>query len=353
MAPLTISSLIGSSDHRAIADDALKDEDNAAWVMHLDPVIQQIWVEHIYWIRLIDRLAEQDWLYSQTSNFQLFWQEWKGLYRTGELQPGVYQDLLTRMRHRWLEDGCLPRECPPMRAWNQYLRAIARYHTDPLKIDTLEQFTRLLINLGGSFFQVFPLLPARYRSAARYLGALDQCYNILRDLAEDAEQGICYLPTEALQHFGLSQSEILNGNAFDCPEYKAMMQFWLTTYLPALRQKSETLLLATDLPPSWRILRDWCLHRYSRIETVLQRCSYDFTEFPAQYWAEVRRELPVLRNWVRQLQPTQASQVSWCTSSPARNAYTQFSVIVGLASRLHHNATLPRPALHPTSKCLI
>jgi phytoene synthase len=58
----SVSYFVNSSSHRAIADDSLKDEDNAAWITTLPPDVRQIWIERVGWIRLVDRLAEQDLL---------------------------------------------------------------------------------------------------------------------------------------------------------------------------------------------------------------------------------------------------------------------------------------------------
>jgi phytoene synthase len=353
MAPLLISNLIGSSHYQAISDDALKDEDYAAWVVNLDPETQQVWIEHVYWMRLVDRLAEQDLLSSENTSFQSFMKEWKGLYRTGQVQPGCYQDILTNMRVRWLVDGHLPQKCAEMRAWNRYIEAIHRYHSDSLKIDTVEQFTRLLVDLGGSFFQVFPLLPDKYRAAVRCFGAMDYFYNVMRDIAEDAEQNICYLPSEILQEFGLSQTDILNRSAGVHPGFQIMMESLLESYLPALRQKARKLLVANDLPLSWKIFRDWSLHRYNRIETVMRRCNYDFTEFPLYYWSEVRQELPVLIDWVRQFNPSSSKGTPFYIQTPAMNAYTRLAVIATISSRLHASTPRVKPSLHPRSKCLL
>ncbi|NJM85142.1 MAG: hypothetical protein HC839_02565, partial [Leptolyngbyaceae cyanobacterium RM2_2_21] len=40
-----------------------------------------------------------------------------------------------------------------------------------------------------------------------------------------------------------------------------------------------------------KMLRDWCIHRYSRVERVLRSSHYNFQQFPEHYWAEVRRDL--------------------------------------------------------------
>src|SRR5438045_9085738 len=52
------ASELASSAHAAVGDDALKDFDNAAWVVELEPSIQPVCVQRIRAIPLADRLAE-------------------------------------------------------------------------------------------------------------------------------------------------------------------------------------------------------------------------------------------------------------------------------------------------------
>src|SRR3982751_1171267 len=56
------ASEFASSAHAALGDDALKDFDNAAWVVELAPSIQPAWLQRIRAIRLADRLAESQQL---------------------------------------------------------------------------------------------------------------------------------------------------------------------------------------------------------------------------------------------------------------------------------------------------
>ncbi|WP_421657405.1 hypothetical protein [Leptothermofonsia sp. ETS-13] len=102
-----------------------------------------------------------------------------------------------------------------------------------------------------------------------------------------------------LDRFGVSRDEILNLLARQNPNYARMMQFWLDDYLPTFHQKVDKLLAADDLHPSWRIWRDWSFYRYRRIERVFRSCNFDYVQFPAVYWAEVRRDLPLLLSQVR------------------------------------------------------
>src|SRR5207253_2409113 len=61
-----------SSAHAALADDALKDFDNASWVLDLPRSIQRAWLQRIRAIRLADRLAENQQLDPTSRRFDRF-----------------------------------------------------------------------------------------------------------------------------------------------------------------------------------------------------------------------------------------------------------------------------------------
>ncbi len=295
----SISDLVGSSVYAAIADDSLKDEDNAAWVMHLEAEEKSAWIERISWIRLIDRLAEQDLLNPTGSEFQRFREDWQWMLQTGQVKPGCSQDaLFTAMHDAWFSNPFDTTNQLSIQAWDRYLRALERYHSQALVLETFQDFETLLEEIAASYFQVLPFLPAHQWFAAGQFGVVDQFYNILRDLHEDSKQGICYLPTELLDRFGISRSEILQLTATENPGYIEMMQFWVEDYLPLLYRKAYPLILASDLPASWQNLREWSIHRYKRIERIFRRCNYDYLKFPQFYWNEVQRELALPKNYL-------------------------------------------------------
>ncbi|HEY9618470.1 MAG TPA: squalene/phytoene synthase family protein [Microcoleaceae cyanobacterium] len=307
----------GSSLYEAIADDTLKDEDNAAWVTELEPEVRNEWVQRIRWIRLVDRLAEQDLLDPSSHQFYTFFMEWKEVVETGQLPTeSIYTEIWLNLHARcWQRDGWT--DYLMIRAWQRYLSAIARYHVPNLVIYSLDHYEMMLKTLAGSFFQLFPYLPRHYRQAVCYFGAIDQFYNNLRDLHEDAVQGICYLPQELLQQYGVGQEEILQFTASQNPAYHRMMHFWLDDYLPRLRHQADQILNANDLHPSWQILRDWSLHRYHRIEQIFRACNFDYEQFPRVYWAGVQQELPILLTKVRQhLQAQSTAHHSTLTLRP-------------------------------------
>ncbi|NEQ31529.1 MAG: squalene/phytoene synthase family protein [Leptolyngbya sp. SIO4C5] len=287
---MTSLKLASSSKYDAIADDALKDEDNAAWLVHLAPDIQQAWIQRLYWLRWIDRLAEQDQLLQHSSEFENFYHAWKRLFETGEIaaEHQHWQILNYLAQLGVTEQG---EANVSLRVWDRYIEAMRDYHQPNLAIETLHDYEQMLERIAGSFFQCFPFISAQHRQAICYFGLVDQFYNNLRDLREDALQGVCYFPEEVLANFGVKRSEILSMTCFDRPGYFQMMQFWTEEYLPRVRQQTVSLILAQDLHPSWEMLRDWCIHRYNRVERVLQICHYDFQQFPERYWFEVRRDL--------------------------------------------------------------
>lgn len=303
MNDITISGLVGSSEYDAIADDSLKDEDNAAWVMELEPCVRNEWIERIGWIRLIDRLAENELVDAGSAEFRKFYSGWKRLLLWGRVKPGcAYQDVLTQIYTHWFGTHSTPVDRLSIWSWNRYLKAIERYHGHDLIVDTLDEYEVMLKDLGGAYFQVLPFLSQPYWQSACYFGALDQFFNNLRDIQEDAQRGICYIPADVLSQFGVTREEIIQQTACQNPGYAKMMQFLLDSYLTDLWQKAYPLITAEDLHPSWTVLRDWTVHRYHRIERVFRACNFDYTQFPKLYWSEVQQDLPVLIAQVRQQQ---------------------------------------------------
>lgn len=335
MSQSVFSRLVGSSRYQAITDDALKDEDNAAWVMDLPPTVRDEWIQRIAWIRLIDRLAEEHficaanpvaanvhsvaWSASQSvarrdhprspvspanREFDQVYQEWQQL-RAIALMPShdptarrgaaarlnLTHPILTHIRSCWFQDLTDPLNQASIQAWDQYIEAIATYHGSQLTINTLADYRTMLERLAGAFFQILPFLRVDQCQAAGQFGVVDQFYNNLRDLAEDGQQGICYFPTEVLVHFGVRREAILDGSCCQQAGYQAMMHFWLDDYLPRLRRRAYRFILDDELHPSWQQLRSWSLHRYNRIEHVLRECEFDFVAFAPRYWEAVRQEL--------------------------------------------------------------
>ncbi len=294
----SIADLVGSSKYSAIADDSLKDEDNAAWVMFLPPKIAGEWVEVISWLRLIDRMAENEWLEGWGSRLQILRIGWRALLVTGQVLPDDYHaKLLNQMHRRWWNTPLGGLDQASIYAWDEYVDAISEYHRTDMVFETIEEYEIMLGRLGGSLMQVCPFLTDAQRRSVRAFGVLDQFFNILRDLEEDTAQNLCYFPADALNRFGIDRQEILDRSCFKNPGYHRMMSFWLNDYLPSLYLRAADFLNLENLHFSFRLCRHWWLRRYARIERCLRVCDMDFRAANKLYFSEVK---PNLTTWVKQ-----------------------------------------------------
>src|SRR5437868_8327415 len=137
------ASELASSAHAAVADDALKDFDNASWVRDLAPSIQPAWLQRIRAIRLADRLAENQQLDPTSRRFDRF-------------VPPAFDA-----------------EGPAaLAAWTRYLTALRVYHRRDLRLPTLTDHRAMLDRLSGSIFQLVPFISPEQSEAIRGLGAL-------------------------------------------------------------------------------------------------------------------------------------------------------------------------------------
>ena len=298
-----ISALLGSSRYWALSDDALKDEDNAAWVLSLPPDAQSEWLPRIYWIRLVDRLAENERFEPGARRFARFFEAWRHLRDEGVIDPaGPFSRELEGIRGAWLfPDAAGAPAAPPATAamearcsavaWDAYLSALADYNAPNISLATLHEHDEMLWRLSGRIFQLVPFLTDSIWDDVGEFGRLDQFLNNLRDLQEDAENGICYFPADVLDAFGVDRDEVLLGRCHANPGYTRMMEFWLDERLPTLRAQAAGFVGAPGLHPSLEIMRTWSIRRHARIERVMRAVDLDFRRFPARYWAEVRRDL--------------------------------------------------------------
>ncbi|MEM0980943.1 MAG: squalene/phytoene synthase family protein [Cyanobacteria bacterium P01_H01_bin.58] len=290
---MKISKQVASSEHRAIANDALKDEDNGAWLVGLPHDVQSIWLERFYWIRWVDRLAEQDQLVQQGGKrFPAFYQAWQRLQHNRTLSASDRQwHVLEQIESCWYQSSNDNHYQIEINAWNCYMEAILDYHQPHLCVTTLAEYESMLSRLAGSCFKLLPFLEDHQRAIAGQFGIVDQFYNNLRDLSEDTYQGICYFPSTVLASFDVRREEILDRTCFHNPGYAHLMDFWVTSYLPQLRRRHLGLVSTTDLHPVWQHLTTCLLNRYRRIEKVMQACQYNFVSFADQYWQIVEQDL--------------------------------------------------------------
>ncbi|MGD1908840.1 MAG: squalene/phytoene synthase family protein [Leptolyngbyaceae cyanobacterium] len=288
--------VVASAEYRAISDDTLKDQDNGLWLSCFSAEVQGVWLQRFSWLRRLDRLAEQDQLIApggrQFPDFQVGWRQ---LFQARCWVPACGQwDILDEIYHHWLSPAG---DCEAeLQGWNRYVEAMANYHRPVLALKTLQDHDNMLDWLAGSCFQFLPDLHPEDRSLARYFGMVDQCYNNLRDLHEDACQGICYFPEALLSRFQLSSTEILNFTCFENPGYYRLMAFWLMDYLPQLQNRAMGLICSDRLPRTWQYLLAWFIHRYRRIERVMVACDYNFVQFAHIHRAVVQHELRLHAN---------------------------------------------------------
>src|SRR5207253_11054965 len=113
------ASELASSAHAALADDALKDFDNAAWVRDLPPSIQPAWLQRVRAIRLADRLAENQQLDPTSRCFD----------RT---VTSALPDVFHGERPEVVD------------AWTRYLAALRAYHRPNLRLPTLADHRAML-----------------------------------------------------------------------------------------------------------------------------------------------------------------------------------------------------------------
>jgi phytoene synthase len=278
------ASQLASSAHTAVGDDALKDFDNAGWVLDLPSSIQPVWLQRIHAIRLADRLAENQQINPASRCFDIF----TGRLGNGTptLRPPAIQaaDGGPRIAAQGF-DGNGP---AVLAAWTGYLAALRTYHRHDLRLPRLADHRAMLDRLSGSLFQLVPfLLPSQFE-AIRGLGVLDQFFNNLRDLAEDAAHGICYFPDDALAGAGLCREEVLGDGWRSTPGWPKLMRFWLDEYLPELERGAARFDAFDDLHASVARLRGECRARYLRILHRFRAVGFDFRRFAEEYWSDVR-----------------------------------------------------------------
>lgn len=315
-----VAAQVASSDHHAIADDGLKDEDNGLWLMALPAAMHQPWFQRFHWIRWLDRLAEQDHIVQVGgTDFAAFQAAWQTLVATGQQpeqplgEPAPWP-VLADIHQTWFAGDQAPDHALEIAGWQEYVAAIAQYHRPHLTLETLADYEAMLDHLAGACFQFLPHLTPAQRAIARPFGMVDQCYNILRDLDEDTRQGICYFPQEVLREFGLTTADILNRTCFDQPGYQPLMAFWFQDYLPQLRRRTVPFLRSDPMHPAWQALILWFLHRYQRIEAVMATCHYNFATFAPCHWQQVAADLqyqrrlgcPTLLDWHQRFRYPQA-----------------------------------------------
>jgi phytoene synthase len=272
------ASQFDSSAHAAVSDDALKDFDTAGFVRDLPGSVRPAWLQRIRAIRLADRLAENQELDPESGRFDKF-----VAAQSDEIPAlhAVHED--DRASQVFGEDGP-----EVLEAWTGYLKALGAYHHRDLRLQTLSEHRSMLEQLSGSLFQFLPFLQPQHIEAIRAFGALDQFFNNLRDLAEDAAHGVCFFPEDVLARAGLRREDVLGDGWRTMPGWQKLMRFWLDEYLPELERATAPFDALNDLHPSVARMRSECQARYQRILSCFRAVGFDFRRFADEYWREVR-----------------------------------------------------------------
>jgi phytoene synthase len=91
-------------------------------------------------------------------------------------------------------------------------------------IESLKQYCyRVASAVGLISIEIFGYRDTGSRDYAEKLGYAFQLTNILRDVSEDAGRGRIYLPLEDLEHFGVSEADLVERKA--SPEFVELMRF--------------------------------------------------------------------------------------------------------------------------------
>ncbi|XXX79121.1 squalene/phytoene synthase family protein [Sorangium sp. So ce134] len=266
--------------------DSLKDAEALAFLAGQPADVRAVWQRRCGWMREVDRLSEADrWVLGQ---FLRSWRRSEYLRCVPDpLDP--HAELIRGIGRAWAPASLFERD-RSLEAWSCWLDALSADYGRSLVPETLEQHDAMVRDVGG-FFRLFPYLtPEQWESAAA-LGALDQAWNNVRDIAEDAAAGRCFFPVSTLGDFQLSRHGVMSGSARRTRAWADFMSFWLSEHLPSLADRARPFIEATDLHPSVAALRASCLRRYARVEQVLRALEFDYRAFPEAYWPEVRREL--------------------------------------------------------------
>jgi phytoene synthase len=114
---------------------------------------------------------------------------------------------------------------------------------------------------------------ARAIGFARTLGVAMQLTNILRDIGEDAANGRCYLPDDALASVGLTREQVTARDVdVRSPSWKAMMRSFVTQARSLYR---ESLPGIDMLAPDARRCAQACAVGYAAILEAIEEADYD------------------------------------------------------------------------------
>ncbi|HEX8795046.1 MAG TPA: squalene/phytoene synthase family protein [Polyangiaceae bacterium] len=274
---------VRSSDVRALADDARKDDENIGFVAELPLAQQAEWLARFRWLRMADRLAENEMIEPGDRRFSAFRDEWRSLVACAHVD-GEHAEVWREMRATWWTPQGTVREPMAVACYGRYLEALRVYTRRGLVLRTLGDHDAMLRGISGNGVCVFPYVREEHRDAAARFGMLDQLMNNLRDIAEDASHGLCYFPRDVLGRFGVEAETLLDASVVGKPGYQAMMRFWLDEHLASIRQGAAAFGALPGLHPSLVALRLSAVARHARIERVFRSCGLDPVAFVSAYW---------------------------------------------------------------------
>lgn len=114
---------------------------------------------------------------------------------------------------------------------------------------------------------------ARAVLCARTLGVAMQITNILRDVGEDAANGRCYLPDDALTSVGLTRAQVLASDIdVRSPAWRAMMRHFVARARVLYREALPGIAL---LAPDSRRCAQACAVGYAAILEAIEEADYD------------------------------------------------------------------------------
>jgi phytoene synthase len=280
---VSYAAALRSSEIRGLADDARKDDESVGFLAELPLSQQAEWLARLRWLRIADRLAENELVETEGGRFRAFCGEWRAFTREG-IACGEHAEIWREMRSAWWSASGEVREPFSVSSYDDYLAALRDYTRPGLVISSLADHDRMLLRLTGSLFGVFPYLQGSQRTAAAGFGMLDQMMNNVRDMAEDTSHGLCYFPRDVLARFGVEVASLLDGSAVGTSGYASVMRYWLDEHAVLVRGRAAPFIAMGGLHPSLAAMRRAFLSRYARIERVFRSCSFDYLAFPGEYW---------------------------------------------------------------------
>jgi hypothetical protein len=289
---LAFSSLHSSGSFHDRTNDHLKDIDNVGWVGWLDGGVQDDWLVTLEWIRTADRVVEATVSPDPVVRDQAvlthraFMAGWEAVRRGEEPPDGTFAPLLSKVAARWRRDGLTE---DLLRPWDVYLDALWQYRSPTHVTESEGEYRAELLALG-SLFQALPQQPSGLAGAVGALGMLDQFFNNLRDLAEDAAMGMCRFPLDLLARFGMRSEEFPQLIVPVDARFVAMVEHLLATLVPEVRLEADPLFRAPGLHPSWVEMIRQVLARHGRVEAMARLCGFDAAAFEVAYWNLVGRQ---------------------------------------------------------------